>query len=188
MGKFRYIVILLIVLAIAFFTRWLLTSVEEPDRVKPDKLRHDPDYFVSNVKSVIYDKDGKPAYRFEAEHMEHFPDNNSMEIKKLKVSMVDKDGQTWLVFADQGILYKPTEILQLDENVIVRKDTKINAEKLELQTDTLRVDFASRIATSPSAVKMLGQNSTISAVGMKIDMTSGVLTLLSNAKGHYEPR
>ena len=188
MGKFRYILILLVALAVAFFTRWLLTSVEEPDKVERDLLRHDPDYFISNVKSVIYDKAGSPAYRFEAEHLEHFPDNESMEIKKLKVTLVDKEGQTWLVFADRGILYKRTEILQLNENVIVKNDTKVSADKLELQTDQLRVDFANRVATSPSAVKMFGQNSTISAVGMKIDMTSGELTLLSNAKGHYVPR
>ena len=188
MGKLRYILILLVVLAIAFFTRWLLTSIEEPTTRARDKLRHDPDYFVSNFKTVVYDKDGNPAYHFEAQHLEHFPDNDTMEITKLNAKFVSKDNQVWLASADQGILYENSNVLQLTQNVILKKETKIAAEKLELRTEELRFDFANKLATSSVKVNLLGENSTISAVGIKIDMKTGILTLQSEAAGHYEPR
>lgn len=188
MGKLRYILILLVVLAVAFFTRWLLTSVEEPVTRARDKLRHDPDYFISNFKTIIYDKDGNPGYHFEAEHLEHFPDNDTMEIKKLNVEFTSKDKQVWLASADQGILYEKSNVLQLNHNVIFKRKARLATDKLEFRTEDLRFDFANKIATSPAKVNMQSYNSTVSAVGIKMDMETGMITLQSEAAGHYDPR
>ena len=188
MGKFHYILILLVVLAIAFFTRWLLTSVEEPTYRDRDKLRHDPDYFISNFSSIVYDKTGNPAYHFKAQHLNHFPDNDTMELSKMSLKFIGQDKRVWLASSDTGVIYEESNVMQLNGSVILKRETNIPAEKLDLMTTELNIDITKKLATSSAKVNILGENSNISAVGIKIDLESGVFTLQSEATGHYETR
>jgi len=188
MGKFRYILILLIVLAVAFFTRWLLTSVEEPITREPDLLRHDPDYFISNFKSTVYGKDGSPDYYLQARQLNHFPDNETMEIASLNLRFINKDNRVWLASADRGVVYEDSNILRLNQNVILKRETQVAAERLQIATEELQIDFNAKKGTSTRQVTILGDSTHINAVGIEIDMESGELTLQSEATGHYEPR
>ena len=70
MSKAHYIFILVIVLAIALFTRWLLSSVEEPLIGIPPEARHDPDYFLTEFRATVLDKKGLPIYRLAGDRID----------------------------------------------------------------------------------------------------------------------
>lgn len=188
MAKFRYFLLLILVLAVAFFTRWLLTSVEQPIGPGSGRFRHDPDYFLSNFTTIIYDKDGIPNYNIKAQHLKHFPDDDTQEITKLEVEYITATGERWLAFAEKGIIKDNKTILQLRQNVILKRKTSDPIRMLEVNTQELDINLVEKQAQTDAQVKILGKNSDINATGMIIDLESGTLTLKSKATGHYDPK
>ncbi|MBI1422712.1 MAG: LPS export ABC transporter periplasmic protein LptC [Gammaproteobacteria bacterium] len=187
MNKFYYLLVLIVVLAIALISRWLLTTVETPTgRVAPE-ARHDPDYYLENFKITVYQPNGAPAYHLNAEHMNHYPDDDTMTMRKLQLDYSDEKNQTWVTTADAGTAYENIEVMQLNGNVRIVRQTPQPDQEITITTDALRFDVPNKFASTEARVKIVGKNSSIVAKGMEVDMVSGQLTLMSEARGHYVP-
>ena len=188
MNKFYYLLVLLVVLAIALISRWLLTTVETPSgRVAPE-ARHDPDYYLENFRITVYQPDGSPAYHLNAEYMNHYPDDDTLTMKMLKLDYRDEQDQTWITTANAGTAYENIEVMQLNGDVRIHRLTSQADQAITVSTDALRINFPKKRATTEADVKIVGKNSTITAKGMDVDLAAGHLTLLSDARGHYVPK
>jgi len=188
MNKFYYLLVLIVVLAIALISRWLLTTVETPTgRVAPE-ARHDPDYFLENFKITVYQPNGAPAYHLDATHMNHYPDDDTMTMQNLKLDYRDDENQTWITTANNGVAYQNIEVMQLDGDVRIHRQTPKPDQAITITTTSLRIDFPNKHASTEAEVKIFDKNSTITAKGMDVDMAAGHLTLLSQARGHYVPK
>lgn len=187
MSKFHYIIVLILVLIITTLTYRLSTSVDKPTAATDPSLRHDPDYFISDFKATMYDKSGAANYRITAQHLEHFPDTDTVEIQHLIVEYIDTTQLVWQATAEAGIGYKNTEIMHLSGNVKIKRQTPDPDKNLVMETDKLRIDFANRRASTDTKVKITGKNSTINAIGMDVNLDTGTLSLRSRARGHYVP-
>jgi len=187
MNKFYYLLVLIVVLAIALISRWLLTTVETPTgRVAPE-ARHDPDYFLVNFKITVYQPDGKPAYHLDAAHMNHYPDDDTMTMQKLKLDYRDDQNQTWIATANSGVAYENIEVMQLNGDVRIQRQVPRPDEAITITTDALRIDFPKKRASTEAEVKITDKNSSITAKGMDVDLAAGHLSLLSQARGRYVP-
>ncbi len=187
MSKLRYILIFVIVLLITIFTRWLLTSVEEPAQPDTAAVLHHPDYFISNFNATLYDAKGKPNYKLIASHLEHFPDDDSMHIQTLQMEYIDTGNQKWLTTAKHGVAYKEIEVLHLRDDVKVIRDSTNQNNVITLYTNTLKMDSVKRVASTEDEVKIVGKNSTIVATGMLIELDAGKVTLNAKARAEYAP-
>lgn len=188
MNKFYYLLVLIIVLAIALISRWLLTTVETPTGRLAPEARHDPDYYLVNFKITVYQPDGTPAYHLDAEHMNHYPDDDTMTMQKLKLDYRDDKNRIWTTTANSGVAYQNIEVLHLDGDVLIRNQPQKPDQAITINTDTLRVDFPNKHASTEAEVKITDKNSTITAKGMDVDLATGHLSLLSKARGHYVPK
>jgi lipopolysaccharide export system protein LptC len=188
MNKFYYLLVLIVVLAIALISRWLLTTVEAPTgRVAPE-ARHDPDYYLENFKITVYLPNGAPAYHLNAVHMNHYPDDDTMTLKKLEIDYRDDENQTWVTTADEGTAYQNIEVMHLTGDVQIHRQTQLPEQAITVTTDALRIDFINKRASTEAKVNIVGKNSSIVAKGMDVDLAAGHLTLLSEARGHYVPK
>jgi len=188
MNKFYYLLLLIVVLTIALVSRWLLTTVETPSsRVSPEE-RHDPDYFMENFKITVYSPNGAPAYHLDAAHMNHFPDDDTMTMQQLKLDYRDEKNQSWISTADSGVAYQNIDVLQLDGNVRLEGQGTKTEQAITITTDSLRIDFSRKRASTEAMVKIFNKNSSITAKGMDVDMANGNLSLMSDARGHYVPQ
>lgn len=187
MGKLHYIIVLLVVLVIATLTYQLSTSIEQAGDTADPNLRHDPDYFISNFEATRYDKSGAANYIMTAQHLEHFPDNDTIEAKQIMVKYIDPTRQVWQLASNDAIGYKDIENLHMSGNVKIDRQTENPAKNLILETDELQIDFKTKQARTDTKVKITGKNSTINATGMDIDLDMGTLTLKSQARGQYVP-
>jgi len=187
MNKLHYIIVLILVLIIATLTYRLSTSVDKPTAATDPSLRHDPDYFISDFIATMYDKSGAANYRITAQHLEHFPDTDTIEVQLLIVEYMNTTQQIWQATSDAGTGYKNTEIMHLSGNVKIKRQTPNPDKLLTMETDKLRIDFAKRLASTNTQVKITGKNSTINAIGMDVNLDTGTLSLRSQARGHYVP-
>lgn len=188
MNKFHYLLVLLIVLAIALISRWLLTSVETPTSRLAPESRHDPDYFLENFKLTIYQPDGAPAYYLNADHMNHFPDDDTMALKKIRIEYYGDDQHTWITTSNEATAYQNIEVMYLTGNVQLQRQASQPDQAITVNTDSLRIDFPKKHASTSAEVKIIAKNSSIVAKGMDVDLVAGQLFLLSDARGHYVPK
>jgi len=187
MTKFHYLLVLLVVLAIALISRWLLTTVEAPTGRITTEERHDPDYFLENFKVTIYQPNGAPSYRLNAQHLNHYPDDDTMAMQMLRIEYLGQPEQTWITTANAGTAYENIEVMHLTGDVQIHRQTSDPGHAYTINTEALRIDFPKKHATTDARVKIVSKNSTIAAKGMIVDLEAGEMTLLSEARGHYVP-
>ncbi|VAW97465.1 hypothetical protein MNBD_GAMMA21-2525 [hydrothermal vent metagenome] len=187
MSKSHYIFLLIIVLVIATLTYKLSTNVEDTFSPLDPSLRHDPDYFISDFITTMYDAEGIANYYLKGKYMEHFPDDDTFEIDALEIKYNDQNNQSWITTSNKGLGLKNIEVLHLSGNVKIENQPVDPDKKLILLTDKLRIDFKTRQATTDAMVKISGKSSTINAIGMKIDLNKGIVKLKSQARGQYVP-
>ncbi len=187
MSKLYYIIVLIVVLTIATLTYKLSSSIDKSPETADPSLRHDPDYFISVFNATRYDKSGTASYNLSAQHLEHFPDNDTIEVQHPVVKIFDKTEPVWQASSTNGVGYKNTEILHLSGNVKIERQSPNPDQRLLLETDKLHIDFTKKHARTDSKVKITGKNSTINAIGMDVNLENGTLTLKSQARGHYVP-
>ncbi|MGD8925616.1 MAG: LPS export ABC transporter periplasmic protein LptC [Thioalkalispiraceae bacterium] len=188
MGKLHYLIVLVVVLVIATLTYQLSKSIDKSTETTDPRLRHDPDYYISEFNATKYDKSGLADYRLTAQYLEHFPDTRTIEVKQLSVEYIDKNQTTWQIEADNGTGYEDTEILNVSGNVKINRLTPRPEKNLQLETEQLHIDFPAKLANTESKVKIIGKNSNIKAKGMDINLDDGTVTLRSEARGQYVPR
>jgi lipopolysaccharide export system protein LptC len=188
MTRWRYLVVLLAVLAIALFTRWLLQSVEPHGPQVAGELQHIPDYFVADFNATVFDAAGKPYYKLKATRVEHYPDDETVHIQYPEIQFLKESTRPWLASAQNGIVYLNRDELYLQGNVVLANQTANSNELMQLQTQEIAIDLTRRTANTKAKVDIRAKNSTISATGMHLDLTKSTLVLDANAKGVYVPR
>lgn len=187
MNKFYYLLVLLVVLAIALISRWLLTTVEAPTRRVAPEARHDPDYYLEKFKLTVYQPNGAPAYYLNADYMNHFPDDDTMDLTNPHIEYHDEEKQTWITTADAATAYQNIEVMQLTGNVKIQRQAQPE-QAVTITTQSLHLDFPKKHASTDAEVKIVAKNSSIEAKGMDVDLEAGQITLLSEARGHYVPK
>jgi len=188
MNKLYYLLVLVVVLVITGISIWLRQRVETPPGQVAPEVRHDPDYFLENFNITVYQANGTPAYNVDAAHLNHYPDDDTLSFRKLKIAYRDDQQHDWTTTADTGTALQNIQVMHLNGNVRIQRQTRKSDQEFTITTDTLRIDFPNKRASTESEVKIVSKNSTIQAMGMNVDLAAGQLTLLSEARGHYVPQ
>ena len=187
MGRLRYIIVLLIVLGFALFTRWLLHSVEPQGPLTPRELRHTADYFVSDFAATVFNPNGKPYYKLKATQMEHYEDDNSVMMTFPEIQFLRESALPWIASAEGGSVDINKDVIYLKGNVLLRRDTTDIAQVMQLTTPRIRIDLTRKLVDTDAEVHIQAKSSTIAAKGMHLDLIKGTLILDANAKGTYVP-
>lgn len=187
MGKLRYILLLLIVLAIAAFTFWLRDSLMPQGRQLPAEMRHVADYFVSDFHATIFDQQGKPYYKLKASHMEHFADDETVAMQFPEIEFLREAELPWIAVAESGTAYQDRDILLLKGKVTITHAAASENQRLTLTTQDLRIDLQKKIADTKAEVHVQTKSSTIMAQGMRLNLINNTLILDANVRGTYAP-
>jgi lipopolysaccharide export system protein LptC len=72
----------IVLLALLAGLSFLLQRAVAPGEIRRDgKFRHEPDAIAENLMVRQFDEEGRVKYRLTAPHMNHFPDDDSSELK-----------------------------------------------------------------------------------------------------------
>ncbi|MGD8796797.1 MAG: LPS export ABC transporter periplasmic protein LptC [Thiohalophilus sp.] len=186
MNKLQVISIILLVILIGAFSNWLLTGLETGQRIIPREIRHEPDYFLQDFTATTLDKSGEPQHRLVADYLEHFPDDDTIVITQLKLSMYRKDLPPWTAQARQGVVYEEGERVELSGEVELYRPAIGREEALTLKTEQLTVYPRREYAETDAAVTITGDRSETRAKGMSLDMQRGLLKLRADTRGTYD--
>jgi len=185
MNKLQIVSVILLVILIGAFSNWLLTSLETQPRILPREVRHEPDYFLQNFSATSMDKDGMAQHRLVADYLEHYPDDDTLVIRQLKLDLFRENLPPWTARANQGVVYERGERIQLSGEVELHRPATDRGEALTLQTEELTVYPQQEYAETDAAVTITSDRSDTRAIGMRLDTGKGLLELLSNTRGTY---
>ena len=185
MSRFGYIILFVIVVAIAATSSWLLNKVDtQPiDTLKP--ARHDMDYFLKNFNATIMDKKGKPHYKLKGELLEHYPDDDSIDITQPKLELFRLKLPPWTLDATQARILNKGNLIHLNGKVKMKRTASKYETEIQLHTSNLTIKTDLDYAETNDAVDIKTEDHHLKATGMRVYLADGRLELLSDVKGLY---
>lgn len=187
MAKLHYLMLLLLIIFLAIISGWVFESMEKLPVLTKEKLRHDPDYFLKNFTATTTNNKGQPAYQLKAKYLQHFPDDDSMEIQYPLFSFYENNIKTWTAQANEAQVTKNSKTINLKGDVILNQvsPTGKNTPVVKLTADQLTIEPENKFAHTRSKVKMYKGENFIQSLGMKADMSKNKIEFLSNTRSHY---
>ena len=94
---------LMLMVALALGT-WLIAK-NTPGLLAPSGpaiVKHEADYTLDHFNLQRFNVDGALKVEIEGEHMQHFPDDDIMEVEKIRVVSTDPDGRKMTATALRG--------------------------------------------------------------------------------------
>jgi LPS export ABC transporter protein LptC len=143
-------------------------------------------YYLLNAGFVAPGPDGQPLYRLDAARMTHGIDSELVEMDDVRIEYRQETRSDWLVTAPKGSARLDWRTLHLEGGVKVFVDTP-DDPTIVLTTPVLDVDASAHQATTASEVRFTQGPNTVEAMGMSVDLTSGLVRLESRVNGLFIP-
>ena len=183
-NKFPLILIILIALA----TFWADKTVWQSTREKKESPQENPDYIMENFSTYSVDHISGKHENLLAKKMLHFIANGTTYFEQPRLINSKKNESGMRVRADQAnmsgdkdiYLNGNVEVIRYDAN---RKNSKNETrKKTTMTTNYLHINRDTDTAKTNKPVTIIQNNTTINAVGVKIDNSTQTIHLLSKVK------
>jgi lipopolysaccharide export system protein LptC len=152
----------------------------------PGALSHEPDYTLDHFTLQRFDATGALKIEIEGTHMQHFVDDDIMEVEQIHVLSLDEEGGRMTASALHGRAKGDSSMVWLDGQAQVVSEApgqipvQLNGEHLRAQPKIKRVD-------SESTVIVQQGGSEFHADRMEYDHVTRILTLHGAAHALMQP-
>jgi lipopolysaccharide export system protein LptC len=175
-----------LLLAILGGSKWLAEIVKEKESAL-DLETHTADYFLENFSNTVMDADGKPFRRLSADRMLHFPDDDSTELTKPRVTLFAENAPPWKISSEQGWLSGDGNLLLLKGTVTIDREQGDGVRPIHIVTRNLRVQPEENYAETDEVITITSLGSRLKSKGMQAWFNKPVrIKFLTNVRGHYE--
>ena len=181
--------------ALAAVTYWLDAQVQPPTERRDGSSRHDPDLFLEDFRAVTFDASGKPRETLSAQGAEHFPDDDSAELAKPRLSLTEPGRPTLTISADRGRIAGDRENGDFSGHVRVERDADPTpatggepSGPVTLTTDLLHVFTKEQRVQTDAAVTIEEPRGIIRGRGLEFDNKAKRVRITSHVSGTLQPQ
>lgn len=174
---------LVLAIALAAVTFWLERTVQMAAPAARDTARNDPDAIAQEVRTLIFDEQGRLESTLSAAKMVHFPADDSTELVQPRLVQLRDKQPPIRVRADRGTVSKDGEEVRFHGNVVVTRDATPARPELRAETTYLQVFPNERIAKTPERVIIIEGRSRLAGTGMVANGRTDQMTLESDVSG-----
>lgn len=165
---------------------WLNRATEKNIEYQPANL-HSPDYYLNHFSAVTMGENGKPDKRLAADRMVHFPDDDTTELSKPKMTIYDDGRPPWKVRSDTGWVSGDKELVLLQGKVNIDRAAAPGIRPMHIITSDLRVQPKNNYAETDTDVHTKSRNDWLESIGMQIWFAQPIrVKLLAKVRGRYE--
>ena len=170
-----------------------MRSTESPVEVtgRSAELRDaEYDYYMNDVDTTVFSANGTLSHRILADSLIHYPENDVANLETPHFFIFEDNQETpWEITANSAII--STDLVLNEERVDLMNDVIIHrpdsaGKPLNIYTDSLTVYPESRSLRTEAAVRMISPGIVVSAVGMRGNLDTRRMSLLSEVRGTYE--
>lgn len=170
---------------------YLMWQSDDPRSADTDAIalrgETEPDTFVNQGTFRSFDRSGQPEIVLTSPRTEQFDDRKEAFLETPDGILYDHESNLrWLINANTGLYDMSAEIMDLEGDVEVVR--RVEGSDAVLLTEYLRIDNASRTATTDQPVTLRSPGNITHARGMTGWLDDRVLELESSVEGIYETR
>lgn len=136
---FNRVAIALGLLALAALSWWLPTRLTGGGPAGDSEARHEPDYIIENFTAIAMDPIGWRKNELRAARLEHFPDDNTVELEKPYLIQYVPDGPPTHTRADHGTASPDGKEILMRGNVRVTRGRSGAQPSGAITTQEMRV-------------------------------------------------
>ncbi|UOD50660.1 LPS export ABC transporter periplasmic protein LptC [Orrella daihaiensis] len=154
----------------------------------PAKQTHEPDSWGKVMLMLRTDENGVPISRIEGDYMEHFPDDDSYDIRYPRAMSI-KPGQPTLVGTS-----KLATVLDDGNRIIMKQDALVmrlasdTTEPLNVSSNEITLLINEDVAYTDLPATAVRNRSTLKGVGMRYDNKTGELKVFDSTDVEIAPR
>lgn len=167
---------------------WLKKAVEAPPQKPSKAVRHEPDAIAENFTVRQYNAEGRVARRLTAPYMEHFPDDDSSELKSPVLVRHKPGAPDMTLTGDKATVTSKGEVVYLEDNVRATRAATRDRPELVARMPDLTVKPDEGVAYTASPVEITEGPSWTKGVGMHVDNNTSTFQLQSEVTGLLYPR
>jgi len=179
---------LLLMAALALLTLWLDHQVRVEGGDHPSLRRHDPDYLVTNFTTTTYDRNGHAVTTLAAAQMQHYPDDDSTEVKAPRLVQSKPDQPRFTMQADRGQISREGDEIFLYDHVVLVRDADATEPPAKMTTSFLHVLRDKSLVLTDREVFFEQEGRSLSGRGMEYRTDARELFLKNDVRARFEPR
>lgn len=165
---------------------WMLHRLEVEDRNSAARRLHEPDYYIDKMVRRTLGTAGELANVLRAERLEHFPDDDSMELASPHLEIYNGDIEPWHVIAERGWVSSGNEVVLLHGEVEIWRQNKAGQRVYQVLTSELRVLPKEQYAESDNPTTIIAPATVSHSVGMRANLAHDRLELLNRVRARHE--
>jgi lipopolysaccharide export system protein LptC len=179
---------LVLMTLLALGTWWLVknTPVLETQRT-PAPARHEPDYTMSSFKVQRFAANGVMRVQIEGEQMRHYPDTETLEIDKPRITAFALDGRKSMATARRAIANRDGSEVQLTGGAHVLREATVTDPVIEFKGEFLHSFRHTEQVKSHLPVAVTQGRTELRGNTMLYDNLNRVLDLKGQVRGVFSP-
>ena len=152
----------------------------------PAAVKHEADYTIDQFDMQRFDPTGALKVEIQGEHMQHFPDDDIMEVEQIHVVSTQPDGRRMIATALHGRARGDGSEIWLDgqAQVVTEADDQL---PIQMNGEHLHALPKQRLVDSKSMVIVRQNDSEFNADSLEYDDNTRVLTLHGNVHALMQP-
>ncbi|MDR2188852.1 MAG: LPS export ABC transporter periplasmic protein LptC [Azonexus sp.] len=181
-GQLFPIILAALLAALSF---WLQNVVDVAEPKRDGNLRHDPDAIAENFIVRRFDAEGRVKYRLTSPWLEHYPDDDSSELRSPTLVNFRPDGPPLTLSAQNARVSAEGETVFLWDDVNAVRAADADRPELRFRSPylTAQPDLGTAFTNSP--VEITQGQSWLKGIGARIDTHLSTFVLQSQVTGVY---
>ncbi|MCA1939106.1 MAG: LPS export ABC transporter periplasmic protein LptC [Dechloromonas sp.] len=181
-GQIFPITLLALIAGLSFWLQASQAPTESGSTGSDDKT---PDAYAENFQIRRHDDEGHLKYRLSASHLQHFPRDDSSEIRNPELIAYRKDAAPVMMTAGQAKVTAQGEKILLSESVRIVREGHTDKPALVAETSRLNIYPETGQADTDQPVHITQGAFSISGIGAHIDNNASTFELKSQVRGQY---
>lgn len=182
--KYYFINALLLLLAVVSFFGWYHYTTN-PGKAKTTAII---DAFAIDIDGMQFDVSGQKQGELKSPKLLHFVSDDSSLLTTPHLTLYSKnDKAPWTITSQTGKAFNGTEKVDLIDNVVIHQPTSAQNQDTTISTSLLHIFPKQQLANTDKSVTLVQSGVKITSIGMNAYLDQKHVTLLSQARGFYDP-
>jgi len=181
----KWIVINLLAVLLLLSGLWLWQQQVEnlPSQVTQE---YSPDYFLAQATSLQYDETGQLTSKISGQRFTHIMEFATTDIAEPSFQLFQTNRAAWFGRAENGVVIDSGAQIDLNGSVFITNGPA-QENPLSLTSESLKILPQQNLLMGNQQINIQGGQSQLQSQGLKLDMDTQKLNLLSQVKGQLQP-
>lgn len=158
-----------------------------PPETRQHTAENPTDYFIVDFDRKKMDTQGKVASTFHASRVDHYPGQQIAKLQQPRAITYNEGNPPWFLRADQGVRDERNNRITLQGDVVANQRYRDQEKFSLIETEQLNLFLDEDYLITDQPIRITTESSFTQSIGAKAWMDRGIVQLLRNAAGHYQP-